>query len=67
MGHNLRFLTISILLLSASGYAAQHALGEEILEYRLKVSFDIPASKIAGVATIPVKSGQELKLRNHPE
>lgn len=62
MGHNLRFLTIFILLLSTSGYGAQHAIGGEILDYGLKVFFDIPASKISGFATIPVKKGQELRF-----
>jgi len=58
----LRFLTIFSLLLPTCGYAATHASGGEILDYTLEVSFDIPASRISGVAKIPVEKGQEIRL-----
>jgi len=57
-----RFLTILILLLFPCGYLASPASGREILDYTLRVSFDIPASRISGLAKIPVQSGQEIKL-----
>ena len=55
---------VSLILLfffPTAVYALQHA-GEGILDYTLEVSFDIEASKIKGVATIPVRKGQEIKL-----
>ncbi len=55
----LRSLITGFLLLAAAAHAAQAA---DILDYSLKVSFDIPSAKITGVATIPVKKGHELKL-----
>ena len=58
----LRFLTILSLLLLTCGYEATSASGGEIRDYVLTVSFDTPASRIRGVAKIPVQSGQEIKL-----
>ena len=58
----LRFLTIFSLVSLPCAYAATQARGGEILDYTLRVSIDIPASRITGVAKIPVKSGQEIKL-----
>jgi aminopeptidase N len=56
-----RFLFILLFFLPTATYALQHT-GGGILDYTLEVSFDIEASKIKGVATIPVRNGQEIKL-----
>jgi aminopeptidase N len=56
-----RFLFILLFFLPTVAYALQHT-AEGILDYTLEVSFDIEASKIKGIATIPVKKGQEIKL-----
>jgi aminopeptidase N len=58
----LRFLTIFSLLSLPCAYAATQARGGEILDYTLRVSIDIPASRITGLAKIPVQRGQEIKL-----
>jgi aminopeptidase N len=56
-----RFLVIFLLLLPNAAYAFQRT-DEGILDYTLEVSFDIQASRITGVAKIPVKRDQELKV-----
>jgi uncharacterized iron-regulated protein len=56
-----RFLVILSLLLSNATHASQHT-SESMLDYTLEVSFDIQASRITGVARIPVKRDQELKV-----
>jgi aminopeptidase N len=57
----IRFLVILLLLLPNTTYAFQHT-DEGMLNYTLEVSFDIQASRIIGVARIPVKRDQELKV-----
>jgi aminopeptidase N len=56
-----RFLVILLLLLLNAAYASQ-ATDEGMLDYTLEVSFDIQASRITGVARIPVRRDQELKV-----
>ena len=56
-----RFLLISLLVLPNITYGLEQP-GEGLLDYTIEVSFDIQASKIKGVATIPVKKGQEISL-----
>lgn len=59
---NLRiFLLISFMILPSITYALEQP-GEGLLDYTIEVSFDIQASKIKGLATIPVKKGQEISL-----
>jgi aminopeptidase N len=56
-----RFLLIFLLLLPNITDALEQP-GEGLLDYTLEVSFDIQACRIKGVATIPVKEGQEISL-----
>ncbi len=56
-----RFLVILLLLLPNAVYASEH-MDEGMLDYTLEVSFDIQASRMIGVARIPVKRDQELKV-----
>lgn len=56
-----RFFIICLFLLPNAAYASQHT-GKGVLDYTLEVYLDIQASKINGVATIPVKKGEEIKL-----
>jgi aminopeptidase N len=56
-----RFFIICLFLLPNAAYASQH-MGKDVLDYTLEVYLDIQASKINGVATIPLKKGQEIKL-----
>jgi aminopeptidase N len=55
------FFIICLFLWPNAAYASQHT-GNGVLDYTLEVYFDIQASKINGVATIPVKKGEEIKL-----
>jgi aminopeptidase N len=52
---------IFLLFLSTSATAFEYA-GEDMLDYSLDISFNIPASIVKGVVIIPVKKGQEIKL-----
>ncbi len=56
-----RSLLIFLLTLPNVLYAREHP-GDGLLDYTIEASFDIQASKIKGVVTIPVKKGQELNL-----
>jgi uncharacterized iron-regulated protein len=56
-----RFFLISLLILPNIAYGLEQP-GDDLLDYTIEVSFDIPASKIKGVATIPLKKGQEISL-----
>jgi uncharacterized iron-regulated protein len=56
-----RFLLIFILIMPCAAYAMDHS-AKDMPDYTLQVSFDVPASIIRGIATIPVVKGQELKL-----
>jgi len=56
-----RFLLIFLLILPNITYALEQPR-EGLLDYTIEVSFDIQASKIKGVVTIPVKKGQEMIL-----
>ena len=56
-----RFLLILLLILPNITYGLERP-GEGLLDYTIEVSFDIQASKIKGLATIPVKKGQEISL-----
>ena len=56
-----RFFIICLFLLPSAAHASQHT-GKDALDYTLEVYLDIQASKINGVATIPLKKGQEIKL-----
>ena len=56
-----RFLLISLLILPNITYGLEQP-GEDLQDYTIEVSFDIQASRIEGVATIPVKKGQEITL-----
>lgn len=56
-----RFLIFFLLSLS-SGVYAQQPSHQTIPDYTLTVSFDLRASKMAGVARIPVNKGQELRI-----
>ncbi len=56
-----RFLFIIFLVLPTIGHASPHA-NERILDYALRVSFDIQGSKMNGVATIPTEEGEEINL-----
>ena len=59
----LRFLTIFFYYCSPADTGATPARGGEILDYTLRVSFDIPASRISGLAKIPVqeRAGNKIK------
>ena len=57
-----RFLMIFILLLMPNAIYALQPTEEDISNYTLEISLDIQTSRVAGVATIPVKKGQEIKL-----
>jgi aminopeptidase N len=58
-----RFLIILLLFfLPNDAHASQSSVGEGVLDYTLDVFFDLQASKVSGIATVPVKKGQELKL-----
>jgi uncharacterized iron-regulated protein len=54
-------LLIFLLILPNIAYGLEPP-EEDLLNYTLEVSFDIPASRIKGLATIPVKKGQEISL-----
>jgi aminopeptidase N len=56
-----RFLLISLLILPNITYGMEQP-GEGLQDYTIEVSFNIQASRIEGVATIPVKKGQEITL-----
>ncbi|HUL32096.1 MAG TPA: M1 family aminopeptidase, partial [Thermodesulfobacteriota bacterium] len=56
-----RFLLIFLLLTPCMAHALEHS-AEDIPDYTLQVSFDVRASTIRGVATMPVVKGQELIL-----
>ena len=56
-----RFLLIVLLFMPCMAHALEHS-AEDIPDYTLQVSFDVRASTIRGVATMPVVKGQELKL-----
>jgi aminopeptidase N len=56
-----RFLVIFLLLLPNAAYAFEQT-DKGLLDYTLEVFFDIQASRITGVAKIPVKRDQELKV-----
>jgi aminopeptidase N len=56
-----RFLLIIFLFLPTVGRASPHT-NERILDYALEVSFDVQASKMNGIATIPIKEGEEINL-----
>ncbi len=58
-----RSLLIFLLILPNFTYAQAHP-AEDLLDYTLEVAFDIRASRIKGVVTIPVKKGQEISLDN---
>ncbi len=55
-----RFLFVVFFILGV-GSALLHA-NEDVLDYSLEVSFNIPASKVNGIATIPIKEGQTIHL-----
>ncbi len=55
------FLLIFLLILPNITWALEQP-PEGLLDYTLEVSFDIQASRIKGVTTIPVKKGQEISL-----
>jgi aminopeptidase N len=55
------FFLICLVIPPNITYALDHP-GEGIIGYTLRVSFDVNASLIKGVVTIPVKKGEELKL-----
>jgi aminopeptidase N len=57
----LKFLFVIVLFLPGAAYPSGHA-NERVMDYTLEVTFDIEASKIIGLATIPVKEGQEISL-----
>ncbi|MFB3885708.1 MAG: ChaN family lipoprotein [Thermodesulfobacteriota bacterium] len=56
-----RSLLIFVLVLPNAAYTADFS-GKSLPDYTLEVSFDIRTSLIKGLATIPVKRGQELHL-----
>ena len=56
-----RFLIVFLLLLPNAAFAFQHS-EEAILDYSLEVSFGIEASRVTGIARIPVKRGQEVTV-----
>jgi aminopeptidase N len=56
-----RSLLILLLIVSGSLYARERPI-DGLLDYTLEVSFDIQASILKGVATIPVKKGQEIRF-----
>ena len=56
-----RFLFVIFLFLPSVGYTFLHA-NERVLDYALQVSFDIQASKMYGIATIPIEEGEEINL-----
>jgi aminopeptidase N len=56
-----RSLLFFLLILHSVLYA-QELPGDGLPDYTIEVSFDIQASKIKGVVTVPVKKGQELNL-----
>ena len=56
-----RFLIIFLLLLPNAAFAFQHS-EDAVLDYSLEVSFDIEASRVTGIARIPVKRDQVLKV-----
>jgi aminopeptidase N len=55
------FLFIIFLFLPGIGYAFPH-MNERVIDYTLQVSFNIPASKMNGNVTIPIKEGEEINL-----
>ena len=55
------FLLISLLVLPSITYGLEQP-EEGLLDYTIEVSFDVQASKIKGLATIPVKKGQEISF-----
>jgi aminopeptidase N len=62
IGRSLRgCLLIFLLILPNITYGLEQP-GEGLLDYTIEVSFDIQASRIKGVVTIPVKKGQEISL-----
>jgi len=56
-----QLLLTFILIMPRAAYALDHS-AKDMPDYALQVSFDVKASTIRGVATIPVMKGQELKL-----
>jgi aminopeptidase N len=56
-----RFLPIFLLMLPNLTYGLEPP-GEGLLDYTIEVSFDIQASRIKGLATVPVKKGEEISL-----
>ena len=58
----IRFLIVFVLLLLPNVAHTFQTTDEGTTDYRLKVRFDIEASKIMGTATVPVKEGQELRV-----
>jgi aminopeptidase N len=56
-----RFLLIILLFLPGTAYPLQYAK-EKVIDYTLEVSFDMEASKMTGLATFPIKAGQEIRL-----
>ena len=56
-----RFLFIIFLFLPGVGYTLPHA-NERVIDYSLEVPFNVQASKINGIATIPIKEGEAINL-----
>ena len=56
-----RFLLIIFLFLPSVGHAFPNP-NDRVIDYTLQVSFNIQASKIDGIATIPIKKGEEINL-----
>ena len=57
----LRFLIFFLILLPATGQASPSSEGN-IPSYHLKVSFDIQASQVTGLAAVQVEREQEVKI-----
>ncbi len=57
------FFAFLIMMSSSHASQAEEKLMEGIPEYRLVVSFDIPASRITGSASTSVEAGKKLILR----
>jgi hypothetical protein len=58
----LGLLIFFLILLPTTGQATLSS-AEEIPSYQLKVSFDILASRVTGLASIQVQKEQELKIQ----
>jgi aminopeptidase N len=55
------FIFVIFLFSSGVGYALPNA-NARIIDYTLEVSFNIATSEITGIASIPIKEGEEIKL-----